>query len=76
MILVVRAATPLLHFCTWKPLQRILSGHLESFRPVALPGNTWNTEHWLSALSRGLGAESMTSPRLPIKSEYQGHFNQ
>lgn len=50
--------------------------HLESFRAVALPGDTWNTEHWLSHLSRGLGAEHVTSPRLPMKSEYQGHFNQ
>lgn len=51
-------------------------GHLESFRSVALPGDTWNTEHWLSQLSHGLGAQHVTSPRLPIKSEYQGHFNQ
>lgn len=50
--------------------------HLESFRAVALPGDTWNTEHWLSQLSRGLGAEHVTSQRLPLKSEYQGHFNQ
>eukprot|EP00438_Fugacium_kawagutii_P029887 Skav200704 [mRNA] locus=scaffold2650:24395:27227:- [translate_table: standard] len=50
--------------------------HLESFRPVALPGDTWNTELWLSSLSRGIGAEHVTSPRLPMKSEYQGHFNQ
>lgn len=55
---------------------QIHSGHLESFRPVALPGDTWNTELWLSSLSRGIGAEHVTSPRLPMKSEYQGHFNQ
>mmetsp|Transcript_1656 Transcript_1656/g.3828 ORF Transcript_1656/g.3828 Transcript_1656/m.3828 type:complete len:177 (-) Transcript_1656:350-880(-) len=53
-----------------------VDSHLESFRAVALPGDTWNTEHWLSQLSRGLGAQHVTSPRLPIKSEYQGHFNQ
>lgn len=53
-----------------------VDSHLESFRAVALPGDTWNTEHWLSQLSQGLGAQHVTSPRLPIKSEYQGHFNQ
>ena len=48
--------------------------HLESFRHVALPNGTWNTEHWLSNISRRLGGEETTSPRLPIKSVYQDHF--
>jgi len=72
--LLVKDSTYRTDFRHEKPAE--VDNYLESFRPVALPGNTWNTEHWLSALSRGLGAESMTSPRLPIKSEYQGRFNQ
>ena len=42
---------------------------------MALPGPTWATEHWLSQLSKGLGCEQVTSPRLPIKSESESYKN-